>query len=265
MLRIGKKHLTALAAALSLAGAAHARGFEEIDASRYLSICAAPQELPFSAQDGPARGIYIDIAGRIAAALGLELRVDWIRSREQIRFTSCDAVMGSALLKDEAAPEPDPAKLHRKLLTLPYMKARAVIVADPKIGAIASLRDLRPHHVAVPSASLAHKMLNDNAVPVWVRFRTDREIIEAVQRGDAEAGVVTNLAIGWHRKQHGADGLNVFPDVLDQSELGFRVGISLRNTNLATLERVNAVLAKLIADGAIDAILAEYGAQGAAH
>lgn len=265
MLRIGKTRLAALAAALSLAGAAHARSFEDITASRYLSICAAPQELPFSAQDGPARGLYIDIAERIAQALALELRVEWIRSREQVRFTACDAVMGTALLKDAAAPEPDPAKLHRQLRTIPYLTAGAVIVAAPKIGAIASLRDLRPHHVAVPSASLAHKVLNDNAVPVWVRFRTDREIIEAVERGDAEAGVVTSLAIGWHQKQHGADGLNVFPRVLDQAELGFQVGIGLRNTNLATLERVNAALAGLIADGSIDAILARYGAQGAAR
>lgn len=265
MLRIGKIRLAVLAAALSLAGAVHARSFEDITASRYLSICAAPQELPFSAQDGPARGLYIDIAERIAQALGLELRVEWIRSREQIRFTACDAVMGTALLKDDATPEPDSSKLHRQLRTMPYLTASAVIVADPKIGAIASLRDLRPHHVAVPSASLAHKVLNDNAVPVWVRFRTDREIIEAVERGDAEAGVVTSLAIGWHRKQHGADGLNVFPRVLDQSELGFQVGIGLRNTNLPTLERVNAALAGLIADGSVDAILARYGAQGTAH
>lgn len=269
MFRTQKKRLAVLAAALLLAGGVHARSFEEISASRYLSICAAPQELPFSSQDGAVRGFYIDIAERIAAALGLELRVEWIRSREQIRFTACDAVMGTALLKEDAAPEPDPAKIYRKLPTMPYMTARAVIVADRKIGDIASLRDLRPHHVAVPSASLAHKILNDNAVPVWVRFRTDQEIIEAVERGDAEAGVVTNLAIGWHRKRQGrgqdADALRVFPGVLDQAELGFQVGIGLRNTNLPTQTRINAALAGLIADGSIDTILAAYGAQDIAH
>lgn len=252
--------LAALAAACLLAGNACARGFEEIAASGHLSVCAAPRELPFSA-DGAPRGLYLDLAARIAAALGLELKVDWIANREQVRFTACDAVMGAALLKDNDGLESDRAKLHRKLLTIPYMTAMALIVAQRKIGPVTALSDLRPYHVAVPSASLAHKLLNDHAVPVWVRFRTDQEIIEAVERGDAEAGVVTNLALGWHRKLRGADGLNVFPRVLDQAALGFKVGIGLRNTDLATLERINAVLAKLIADGSVDAILAAYGAR----
>lgn len=258
---IGKKGLVALAASLLLAGGAAARTFEEIAASKYLSICAAPDELPFSSNGGAPRGFYINIASRIAAELGLELKVDWIPNREKIRFTQCDALMGAALLKDSAGLESDPAKIHRTLHTIPYMTAMSVIVADKKIGGITALRDLQPYHVAVPSGSWAHKMLNENAVPVWVRFRTDKEIIQAVERGDAEAGIVSNVAIGWHRKLQGQTNLNVFPGVLDQTELGFKVAIGLRNTNLATRDKINAVLGKLIADGSVKTILAEYGIQ----
>jgi hypothetical protein len=82
------------AACLGMSSAA-ARTLDDIITSHHFSICASPDELPFSAKSAANPGFYLEIARKISDALGVDLNVDWIPTREQIRYTQCDAVMGA--------------------------------------------------------------------------------------------------------------------------------------------------------------------------
>jgi polar amino acid transport system substrate-binding protein len=168
----------------------------------------------------------------------------------------CDAIMGAAVVK---AADTDHAPSWRNVLTIPWTRVGAVVV-DAGRGPAATLDALRTRHVAVPSGSWAHRWLDAHGVPVRVRFRTDPEIIDAVMRGDADAGVVSNLAAGWYRLRHRAADLRVQETLLDPEEFGFDVAIDLLDTDAAALARVNDIVRARLDDGTIAAIGLRYGA-----
>lgn len=243
-------------ASLAATAAATARPLADMVESKEFVICAAPDDMPFSAKGTPSTGLYIDLGAMIARELGAALAVRWVPARQHVRRVKCDAIMGAAVLK---APDEASGKSMRSALTAPYMRAMSVIIASDRIGNIGHLDQLRQYHVAAPSGSWAHKYLNDHAIPVWVRFRNDPEIIGAVARGDAEGGIVSNLAIGWHQKVNGANGIRVFDQLLDPQEFGFDVAINLLDTDQAAIDKVNSILAVRTKDGTISAVVAGYG------
>jgi polar amino acid transport system substrate-binding protein len=240
--------------------AALARPLDEMIASHSFSICASDDELPYSGKSPTAPGLYLDIARKISDALGVDLKVDWITSREHIRFTSCDAVMGAAALDDAPGnAEPDTNAIRPRILTIPYMKVSALLVLPSGMAGIESMEDLKRLHVAVPSGSVAHKVLTDSGVPLWVRFRSDAEIIEAVRTGKADAGVVSQAGFGWYRKNNPQTLLAGLDKVLTDPALQFNVAIGIRRTSLDTVKRINGILKQLIDDGTISEILGKYG------
>jgi polar amino acid transport system substrate-binding protein len=239
---------------------ASARTLDEITDAHSFSICASPDDLPFSSSSATMQGIYIEIARKVADALGVELTVDWVRSREQIRFTKCDAVIGSAALEDaDTLAGIEKKTIKPKILTMPYMTAVAVLVLPSRHQEVRSIADLTPLHVAVPSGSVIHKMLNDHGVPVWVRFRNDAEIIDAILSGQADAGVVSQAGFGWYLKNHPEAALIAREEVLADPALQYKVAIGLRRTNIETVTRVNAILKTLMNEGVIPEILNRYG------
>jgi polar amino acid transport system substrate-binding protein len=251
MAPIRKRWLAALACAA--AATSPARTLPEMAASNEFVICAAPDDMPFSRRDGTPAGLYVDLGRLVASDLGLGLGVRWIPRRELAHRVGCDAIMGTAVVK--AADHPTS---WRNVATIPWMRAGAVVV-DTGRGPVDTLDALRHRHVAVPSGSWAHRWLDAHGVPVWVRFRTDPEIIDAVVRGDADAGVVSDVAAGWYRQQSGAARLRVLDTLLDPDEFGFDVAIDLLDTDAATLARVNGIVRSRLADGAIAAIGMRYG------
>lgn len=239
---------------------ASARTLDEIVKSNSFSICASPDDLPFSAKSSSSQGFYIDIARKISDALGVELQIDWIPSREQIRYTKCDAVMGAAAINDvNKRAETDKKAIKPRLLTIPYMTAVTQLVMPAGHQEVRSIGDLKKMHVAVPSGAVVHKLLNDNEVPVWVRFRNDPEIINAVLSGQADAGVVTQSAFSWHLKNNPKTNLIASNKVFDDPALQYKVAIGLRRTNIETVDRINEILSKLMKEGDISEILGKYG------
>lgn len=245
-----------LALAGVAAAAAQARTLPEMTASNEFVICAAPDDMPFSLRGAAPAGLYVDLGRLVAADLGLLLRVRWIPRRELAHRAGCDAIMGAAVVK---TVDTDHATSWRNVLTIPWTRAGAVVV-DAGRGPLDTLDALRTRHVAVPSGSWAHRWLDAHGVPVRVRFRTDPEIIDAVMRGDADAGVVSNLAAGWYQRSHPTAGLRVQETLLDPEEFGFDVAIDLLDTDAAALARVNDIVHARLADGTIAALGLRYGA-----
>jgi polar amino acid transport system substrate-binding protein len=241
---------------------ASARTLDDIIASHHFSICASQDELPFSAKSAANPGFYLDIARKISDSLGVDLKVDWIPTREQIRYTQCDAVMG-AVAGDEASNLAgiDKKAIKARILTIPYMTVPTLLVLPNRRHDIHSMDDLKSLNVAVASGSVMHKLLNDNGIPVWVRFRNDAEIIDAVESGQADAGVVSQPGFGWYRQNNPHTGLIGFANVFGDPARPFKVAIGLRRTNVETVSRINEILGKMMADGGIAEILGRYGIQ----
>jgi polar amino acid transport system substrate-binding protein len=253
-------HVWLLGACTLCAGTAAARPLDEMMASHRFSVCAADNALPYSSRDGAMPGFYLELARAIAQALGLELQVDWIASSEQIRFTSCDAVMAVPASDDGAASDSgDINRLRPRLLTMPYMAVSTLLVLRGQPADGLTLAALQRSHVAVPSGSVAHQLLNEAGVPVWVRFRNDAEILDAVKNGQADAGVVSQIGFGWYRKNHPQTALAGVDNVLHAPGMRFNVAIALRRTNLATVRGIDAIVRQLRDDGTIAATMQKYG------
>jgi ABC-type amino acid transport substrate-binding protein len=258
-----RQHLchSALIAAVSIGfsvSPASARSLDEILAAHEFSVCAMDDDLPFSSRGNNVKGFHIDLAQAIADRLGVVLKVIWVPSREKVRMTNCDAMMGAASF--DPASDNQPKSENRALaLSTPYMTVTTVLVTRRGVPPIHALVDLKGLHVAVPSGSVSHVLMNDNDIPVWVRFRNDVEILGAVSSGQADAGVVSQIGLGWYNKQNPKAGLSRNDTLLTDQSFRFDIGIALRRADSAMLDRVNALLKAMREDGSLAAILDQYG------
>ena len=237
-----------------------ARTLSDIIAAHDFAICAAEDDLPFSSSATGARGFHVDLAQAIADRLGVKLKIDWVVSRDKVRFTNCDALMGLAAFDSNAdAIGQAQGAIRPMSLSAPYMSISTVLAAPAAAPPMRSLDDLKKLHVAVPSGSLSHRLMHDNGIPVWVRFRNDVDILDAVMAGKADAGAVSQLGLAWYRQQNPTSALTSSNHILTGPGFRFNVAIGLRRTNGATVGRITAILRSMQDDGSLAAILERYG------
>jgi polar amino acid transport system substrate-binding protein len=127
--------------------------------------------------------------------------------------------------------------------------------------AVSSIDDLKRRTVAVLYASYTQCVLDKRGVKIRTLYPTEADILEAVDKGEREAGVVSEWSVGWYRKLHpdariqSIDRLTVDPD------LDFNVGVVLRNADRTLVSQVNDIVGSLISSGEIERIFRDYGIQ----
>lgn len=251
--------LGVLALAAARLSPAMAGTLEDMRAKNSFELCAHPDALPYSSAGAGQSGFYVDLAAAMATALGLPLKVTWITTRPSARFTSCDALAGVVVREPSEDVGPPGAKAPPLLRTVPYMVNRSVLVTRRTEAEVATLDALRRLHVAVPSGSWAHVLLTRAEVPVLVRFLDDEQILNAVMDGISDAGIVSEVGLGWYRQTHPSVTLTATELPIVDFHLELAIGMGLRQSNYATLDRVNTILSEMNEDGTIAAVLERYG------
>ncbi len=258
--------LCAALAAAACAFTCHAATLSEMQNVGTVSFCLNPDAMPYSQRDDtdevPGNGFLYDISTELIRRLGLSGRVIWLNSLERLNKTECDLVP-SALVEDDdlgqqaarLAREPD--KIHNRLFIRPYARSGGFLVAQGK--RYDSFDSLRDTHVAVPSGSYAQVILNRARIPIWVRFLTDDEIIEAVREGIAGAGLVTRVGFEWYLHRHPGTGLSPLAIDVTEFQLDSDIGMMLRTADSHTLAAFDDALAKMAADGFIAKAMRRYG------
>lgn len=252
--RRGRSKAIAVGLALSLstlgAGApASARPLDEILGAKSLDICVQEDNLPFSSARAKPGGVFLDLGTAIAERLGVEAKYTWLFSAEYVRKTDCDLIPAVANL-----PGDDPIRL-----TIPYMAVRSVLVLAKDHPPVKELDELRSGHIAVLATSWARHVLNAAGLPLWVRFLTNEEILDAVAKSEADAGIVPLPAYQWRMRRDAGAPLRVDEDVKLDPGFNYQVSMGLRRANAATVTRINEILRQMIADGSIEKIFARYG------
>lgn len=237
-----------------------ARTLSDIIEAQNFAICAVEDDLPFSSSATGAKGFHVDLAQAIANRLGVKLKIDWVVARNKVKFTNCDALMGlPAFDSDADTTGQAKGEIRPMALTAPYMTVATVLASTTAAPPIRTLDDLKTLHVAVPSGSLSHMLMHDNDIPVWVRFRNDAEILDALMAGKADAGAVSQPGLDWYRQQHPTSKLTSSERILTGPGFRFDVAIGLRRTNRATVDRINDILKSMQNDGSLAVILGRYG------
>lgn len=243
--------LLALAAA-GITGGSRAATLAEVLRDKALVVCASADALPYSREIGEPQGFQIGLARALAADLGVALRVRFARLPREPRLKECDAVVTVAVPKGTSTQGD-----YR--FSRPYMAYRPLLVVKAPRPVVAALEGFAPGRIAVESGSWAHYLLTQQGIPVWVRFRGDDELMEAVEHGDAEAAIVSSIGYSWYLRRHPDSRVKAADGPALDEELGFDVAVGLLGADQALVDRVNDAIERLSQAGVVDAAFAPYG------
>lgn len=232
--------------------------------SRDLVVCADPDNLPFSHQDG--RGFENRIAELVAQDLGARLVYRWVPLRRGVvRKTLgaglCDVLMGV------------PADPGRVATTIPYYRSSYVLVTRKDWGAPVSSFDdarLRTSRVGVPligadgaavppALVLARRGILDNVrgFPVYGARPLAQRMVDALVDRELDIALAWGPTVGYYvRRAKVPMELAPAPDDASVSE-SFAIAVAVREGDRALREDIDAILAH--DRSRIDAVLTEYG------
>ena len=206
-----------------------------------LRICADPDNLPFSAAGGPARGLYVDVAEIVAARLGARTEYAWWNTdygqravRNTLLADRCDVFFG---LPD------DEGFMGRQLdRTAPFLDVGDAVVV-PSTFTFASLEDLRRVTVAVQFRSQPQLLLATRGGFRMATFRHVEEAMDALARGEAGAALVWGPTAGYYNKTRLGGAWRVVP--VAGPGLQWQVTAAVRKGNVILKERIERALADL--------------------
>jgi len=246
LLSIGVLIIGLLAPAFPSLGAT----LEQVKERGAFSVCTNRAALPFSSDDLTRPGFQLEVAQAVARLLGVGLRVEWITFRREARSVNCDAFMGS-IVTGEA--EKGPVKL-----TKPYYGSGYVLVLPRGTEGVKTFADLEGRKIGVEHESWAHYILSTRGLKTAV-YADNVEIIEAVAKGEVDAGAVVAPYLGWYLKEHPDAPVQMAEGYIPEPELRWNVAIGLRNPDRALQEAVDQALDRLQQEGTIRSIFTKYG------
>jgi mxaJ protein len=232
--------------------------------SRDLVVCADPDNLPFSQQDGS--GFENRIAELVAQDLGARLVYRWqplLRGvvRKTLGAGLCDVLMGVPA---------DPARI---ATTIPYYRSSYALVTRKDWGApVASFDDarLRTSRIGVPligadgaaappAMALARQGIVDNVrgFPVYGARPVAQRMVEALANGEVDIAMLWGPAAGYYAQR--ADVPIELALAADGGSMpeSFAIAIAVRDDERVLREDINAALVR--DRSRIDAVLTAYG------
>jgi quinoprotein dehydrogenase-associated probable ABC transporter substrate-binding protein len=231
-----------------------------------LRVCADPDNLPYSREDGT--GFENRIAELVAADFGLPLEYAWLPDRRGfVRKTMgaglCDLVIGV------------PAGFDRTLNTRPYYRSSYLLVQ--RAGSEAPLRDfsdprLRRWRIGVqligddlatspPGHALAALGATENVVgfPIPGEQPAAQRMVAALARGELDAAFVWGPQAGYFARTSAAP-LRLQrvapPQQVETQRFEFAIAMGVRRGDKALRDRLDALLVRRHED--IARILADY-------
>ena len=230
---------------------ANAKTWEEIKALGEISVCANPNALPYASERDGAPGFQIEIARAIAGRLGVRLRPAWIVPRMRSSLVDCDLLMDTILV-----PGVQPPALKT---SMPYHLSGVALVFARGREPVKTYGELkRGTRVGVLHNSLASLVVSRTPATL-VPFGFEDDMLEAVAKGEVDAGAVSAAAAGYFNLKNPDRTINVVHAEDFEPELRWAVAAGMRRTDDTLVNNVNQVLAALLADGTITAIYARYG------
>jgi len=227
-----------------------------------LRVCADPDNLPYSAQDGS--GFENRIAQIVARAMDREVEYYWLPDRRGfIRKTlgarECDVVMGV------------PVDFERTAATPPYYRSSYVFVYPSSVlRELSSLDDPRLARLRIgvalvgndlaatpPALALAARGYIDNVTgfPMFGDGPVAQRIVSAVDHGTLDVGVLWGPQAGYFAQRAHAP-LAVTPIAGTALPSQFAIGMGVRRGDRELAHALADALPKV--QPAIDAVLDEY-------
>ncbi|PZR00379.1 MAG: amino acid ABC transporter [Cereibacter sphaeroides] len=247
-----KKTLLAVAATLALSGAALAEPVK-------VGVAAEPYP-PFSSPDASGKwvGWEIDMIGAVCAAAEMECVVTpvaWDGIIPALTSGQIDAIMASMSITDERKQTID--------FSNKYYKTPAMIAAAKGSGITPTAEGLKGKilgvQVSTTHQAYAQAHFADSAAEIKT-YQTQDEAYQDLIAGRIDATQADSNTIDTFMEtaegQACCENIGAVPD--DPAILGNGVGVGLRKGDTALMEKFNAGIAKVLADGTYEKISAPY-------
>ena len=168
----------------------------------------------------------------------------------QYRRAGCDIILDA--IADRAMLAEVGLRMSR-----PYHRSGIALVVGPK-SSVASLAELTSgQRVGVQVGSMASMMLGKRGVKTSP-FAFEEDIMDALAKGEVDAGAVTPAAIGWFNKTHPDGRARRIPAFEDEPDLNWNVAVGMVGPDDKLRQNVDEALQALLADGTLAAIYARY-------
>ena len=219
----------------------------EVKKAGKLTVATSPDFPPFESLEGDkVVGIEVDILNLIAAELGVELdivQMDFDSVLLGVQSAKYDCGM-SGITASEARKE-------NMLFTTPYYNAAQVIVVKAGSG-ITGKADLDGKSVSVQTGTTADAGCTEAGYNVQA-FAANADAKAALVTGKVDAWVVDNLT-AMQMVEEG-DGLVILGENMTEEPYAFAFAFGSEDL----VAEIDTVLKKLIDNGTIEKIFADYG------
>lgn len=200
------------------------------------------------------RGIDIDIADKIAEAIGCTIEIrhhPWARALEQMKSGQADLITGVAYTEERAA------FLH--YIPVAYSEVRPVfITSKSKASTISTYADLHGPSIGYSLNSVYFEPFDSDPRINRVSFSTEAQLLKvmALERIDVIVGTDPNISYEIKRLNYGAQLTPTAYQPDEKTQLYF--ALSRKSPAMELAEKIESVLQQLVNTGAIDAIQNAY-------
>jgi polar amino acid transport system substrate-binding protein len=240
-------------AALGATGPVGARTLAEIQSRGVISMCANPDALPHASNKPDTPGFQIEIGRALAAALGVQLQVEWIIPRVRAGLVDCDMLLDTIV---DPATQRGPVKLSQA-----YQKSGVALALRAGNDSVQRFADVAPgKRVGVMINSLASKLLNQSGL-YTVPYAFEGDMVADLAKGEIDACAVSPATIAYYLHAHSGSGLRYVHAYDGEPELRWDLAVGLRRSDDALIDAVNGVLTRFASDGSLARIYATYGVE----
>ncbi len=217
-----------------------------------ISLCAAPNALPFASKRGELPGYQIELARALAERLGVRLQVEWVILAFQYGRVDCDIVM-------DAIADPEAHGEVRLRLSKPYQRSGVALAVHPENDGITGFDSLsQQRRVGVLQGSLAHMYLEQRGART-VPFGFEDDMLQALAGGELEAAAATPLSIGYYNLAHPAAEMSLLYAYDSVPELSWDLAVGMRRSDRFLRKAIDNAVEDMLGDGTFERIYARYG------
>lgn len=213
-----------------------------------LSVCADPDNLPFSSKDPATPGFEVELARALASNVTFHwvLTDRWVFVARQLLDRRCDLFFG---LPVDARFMDDNRRL---TLSRPYYVTGQMLVT--RAGEGVRLDNLKGRTVGVQAMTPGDVLAFDRGYDRRI-YLTPEETFEALRSRQVDATVMSSPVAGWLAKKTPGIELSWIRD----PEGEFKVAVGLRKADRELKAAVDREIARLLDEKKVEAILSRYG------
>lgn len=232
-----------------------------------LRVCADPNNLPFSNQQG--QGFENKLAELVAANMNVKLEYTWWSERKSFAKKSldadaCDAVMGIATGMEDVLSTQPYYRSSYVFVSRQDRKLQITSLADPRLATLRIGIHVVGDDFAPPAFALAHRGISQNVVGYslfgqYGESNPPRKLIDAVKNGDVDLAIVWGPFAGYFAQNEKAplDITPVKPPVFLGVPFAYDISAGVRQGNTALKSALDHILQTQSA--AVQEILTRYG------